>query len=254
MPSHIGVNGPGLALRPRGAVWFLSFDCATETFAFSLSMVDIATYISTRDSMKQRIQAVTMLLERAQQSPQLAIAAAAAVEKLDTESRFIRLVDGETASLCPGVKDKDIPTVTRIKSLVRYTNTRILPSLRRNISPGVQVRVLIEYQMGDAQRKISDALIAIFADYDVFIVGPSHKNRIYTCEEGKYSKFAPKYANAYNANKAHAKFNFEKIEKTFGSCIPASSNKLRGHIADSFMQVLGHITCSDSDEEARARY
>lgn len=169
-------------------------------------------------------------------------------------SNFIRVVDGETVNLCPGQADSEIPTVVRIRSFVRYVNARVKPALATHIPAGAPLRVLVEYQAFDPQRKISDAILTIFAEEDIIIIGAALKNRIYTCEEGRYCHFAAKYATTYSANKAHAKFNFQKIEETFGTGIPPSKPALRGHIADSFMQVLGHLTNTDTDDEARARY
>ena len=39
----------------------------------------------------------------------------------------------------------------------------------------------------------------------------------------------------------HAKYNFHKIEDIFQSNIPYTKKTDRGHIADSFMQVLGYL-------------
>jgi len=130
----------------------------------------------------------------------------------------------------------------------------VRPALALHVPPGEAYRVIVEYQMEDPMRKISDALVALFADDDVIIVGAALKNTLHTCEEGRYYHFAAKYARAYDANKAHAKFNFRKIEEAFGSGIPPSTAALRGHIADSFMQVLGHLTGPDDDATARGRY
>ena len=89
-------------------------------------------------------------------------------------------------------------------------------------------------------RMIFAALIAIFADYDVVLVNPSLKNKIYLSEEGKHKHFIKKYSQLYSANKAHAKYNFMLIEQIFGSpqSIANSSNANKGHIADAFMQIL----------------
>ena len=85
------------------------------------------------------------------------------------------------------------------------------------------------------------ALIAVFADYDVKLVNPSLKNKIHFSEEGKHKHFIKKYSQLYSANKAHTKYNFEQIERIFGTNIKKSTNTERGHIADSFMQILGKL-------------
>lgn len=246
-------------------MWFLGFDCATATFAFSLARVVWPAPGATARAMA-RVRGAGEIIRRAQAlcaAGDLDAAGALAAEltpilaAYERESRaVIRVVDGETANLCPGWANKDIPTVQRICSLVKYVSRRVLPAVAAHVTPPEPLRVLIEFQKeaNVPARKIMYALVAVFADHDPIIVGPSLKNKIATCEEGKYCYFTPRYEKAYDANKAHAKFNFSHIERVFGSDIPASSASLRGHIADSFMQVIGHIVHGGSDEEARARY
>lgn len=117
---------------------------------------------------------------------------------------------------------------------------------------GEEYRVIIEFQMGPnaPARVVATALMTLFASEDVCLVGPSLKNQVAIGPEGHYSRFAEKYAAAYGANKAHAIWNFGVIEAAFGSGIPATHPaSLRGHIADSFMQVLGHLARDDARHE-----
>ena len=87
---------------------------------------------------------------------------------------------------------------------------------------------------------VMTAIVAALANFNCVIVPPKLKNRIETCESGRYYKFAQKYADPYDANKEHSKYNFAYIEKHFESSIPKSQTAaMRGHIADSFMQILG---------------
>jgi hypothetical protein len=88
---------------------------------------------------------------------------------------------------------------------------------------------------------ISSALIALFSSYVVRLIHPSLKNKVYTCEDGKHKHFIKKYSSLYTANKEHSKYNFFIIEKIFSSSIPLTNKNDRGHIADSFMQVLGYL-------------
>jgi hypothetical protein len=90
-------------------------------------------------------------------------------------------------------------------------------------------------------RIVAAALLALFAEEDVRVVGPSLKNKMALGPTGHYSQFTAKYSKTYDANKAHARHNFELMEAAVGTGIPPSPPKLRGHIADSFMQVLGHL-------------
>jgi hypothetical protein len=233
--------------------WFLGFDCATKTFAFSLSHLELGSAESRADAAS-RIRSVLELLARAsvakpnrpQPSPRALLAVLAPiVEDLElATSRAIVIADGETVDLCPGRADKDIPTVERLRAVVNYVNTRIRPALAKHVPPGEKLNVVIEYQMGQnfPARAVSSALVTLFASDEVIIVGPSLKNKIATCEEGRYCYFAERYKTTYGANKAHASYNFGRVEATFGtSIVKTNPPSLRGHIADSFMQVLGHI-------------
>ena len=120
---------------------------------------------------------------------------------------------------------------------------RVRPALARLVPAGEPLRVVIEYQMGANAhaRAVAAALVALFAEEAVFFVGPSLKNRVAVDPAGAYAEFAARYASTYGANKAHAKYNFRRFEELFGTEIAATSASLRGHIADSFMQVVGHL-------------
>lgn len=246
-------NGPlcaPFAGRPR---WHLGFDCATKTFAFSLSCIDLEAFAAGRKHIPARARAILEVTRRAEALRHVDVAAAmrlmAGVEPsaaaLDTETRdLMRIVDGETADLFPGRSDDDIPTVERLQGVARYVARRVRPAVAAAVPPGERLRVVIEFQMGPnaKARAVAAALIALFAEEDVIIVGPTLKNKIATCEEGRYCYFAERYKTSYSANKAHAIYNFAKLEKTFGTSIPPTAPaSLRGHIADSFMQVIGYL-------------
>lgn len=212
---------------------YLSFDCATKTFAFSLSHVSLDT-----SRVRMRIDIIAELLRREEiDISTLSSMVDAAAEDAD---QLIQLLDGETTDLFPGVPDDSIDSVDRIKAVARYVNSRIIPAL-----PSKPI-VIIEYQMGpnSRSREVASALIALFADYEVVVVGPSLKNRVAFSAEGRYSNFTSRYKTTYAANKAHAKFNFALVEAVFGSKIKNVSPALKGHIADSFMQVIGYLVLS----------
>lgn len=214
-------------------IWFLGFDCATKTFAFSLSRID---YIEINRRVRE-FEIISELLKRT--TLQTFFENYALVKKTNKELReLIQIVDGETVDLFPGVKNDEIDAVSRIKAVVCYVETRILPLL---ISLDGNLKIVIEYQM-DINHKtnlVSSALITLFSKYDVVVVGPSLKNKISVCDEGKYENFTEKTISTYIANKQHALFNFQRIENLFGSRIKRT--KLHGHIADSFMQILGYL-------------
>ncbi len=241
------------ALPPK---WFLSFDPATKTFAFCLCRVDLDD--ETRTVLYKRALAVQELSRRAagliagkdpgsiEEVRLLLEAASAALKTLEPEvSALVQIVDGATVDLFPGVADDAVPTVRRLQGVARYVKTRIYPSVAANVPSGEPLRVLVEYQMcpGAPTRIIMAALVTLFAEYEVIIAGPSLKNKVAFCEKGLYCHFAAKYETTYSANKAHTSYNFSVLEGSFGTRIPAMKPaSLRGHVADSCMQVFGHLS------------
>ncbi len=154
---------------------------------------------------------------------------------------WVQLVDGETVEFYPGVPDKRIHTVPRIRAVVDYVRERVRPALAAHAV--ADPIVLVEFQMvpNYPARYVAAALVAEFAGDRVYLVAPSLKNTVSVCAAAQYALFAEKYASSYTANKAHAACNFGHIERLFGSGVAASSAAKRGHVADSFMQVLGFI-------------
>ena len=199
----------------------------------------------------------TIITPNSLEARRLAAEIAPVVAELDAETRdYVRIVDGETVDPFPGRPDSSISTVERLRGLARYVAGRIRPAVAAAVPTGERLQVVIEFQMGAnaRARAVAAALVALFAEQDVIIVGPTLKNKVAACEEGRYYHFAARYTTTYAANKAHAKFNFAQFEKLFGTGIPATSPALRGHIADSFMQVVGHLALGGSDAEALDRF
>ena len=248
--------------------YYLGFDCATKTFAFSISR--IKNNFSDVAALRERYTVALELYERAKVMANMPANSLAnmfanlplltrilealtiAVAALDAETKvLIEIIDGSVVNLVPGRPDSEVSTVERIKALAQYVSKRIIPVLKTNSM--TNVTIVIEFQMGHnaRARAIAAALVALFADYNVIIVGPSLKNRVSTCREGMYGNFAQKYSNNYGANKAHAIYNFSMIETVFRTMIPPTKPvSLRGHIADSFMQVLGHLLYGASEKDA----
>lgn len=235
---------------------FLSFDCATKTFAFCVCRVALGGV----PTLRRRARALRLALERALREKgaaagATAAAAAAAAEALAADLQgALWVADGETADLAPGRPDAEVHTVERLRAVAAYVARRVRPAVAAARRPGEPLRVLIEYQMGANARAryVAAALVALFADEpDVVFVAPSLKCRVAVCPEGAYHLFAARYATSYGANKAHALFNFAEVERVFGSGAPPCPAAMRGHIADSFMQVLGHLLHGPDDEAPR---
>lgn len=211
--------------------WYLGFDCATKTLGFGLVGIRLEHYRENRARLWQSLQ----LLLRGKLTKDQAAG-------LDRETAsLVQIADGEVTDLFPGRPDKSIHTIERLCALGDYVDARVLPAIAPHAAA---LSVPIEYQMGPnaPARAIAASLITLFRKHRTFIVGPSLKNKVWFTEEGKYCYFVQKYKSLYPANKAHAKFNFEHLERVFGTDIPATKPaSLRGHIADAVMQVFGHI-------------
>jgi hypothetical protein len=242
--------------RPK---WHLGFDCATKTFAFSLSCIDLEGLLSRKNVILTQLQALREIIRRATEQNTVSILQKTInditpiIAALDLESKsFIKLLDGETIDLFPNRADSDISMVERLREVSRYVSSRIRPKLNNIVPKEERLRVVIEFQMGPnaKARAVAAALITIFAEEDVIIVGPTLKNKVFLSEEGRYCYFAEKYKNSYCANKAHAKYNFALVEELFGTKIPLTTPaSLRGHIADSFMQVLGYLIYGPDEKD-----
>jgi hypothetical protein len=211
-------------------MYYLSFDCATKTFAYSLSYVNI-------DS----ISIIKLLADTINHNFSVFENTITTAKFSDFKSKIIKLIDGEVIDFFPKIPDNKIDNVERIKKMSNYVKEVIFPKIKDIKIDNIEI--FIEFQMGSNHkaRMISSALIALFSSYVVRLIHPCLKNKVYTCENGKHKHFIKKYSNLYTANKEHSKYNFFIIEKLFSSSIPLTNKNDRGHIADSFMQVLGYL-------------
>jgi hypothetical protein len=250
--------------RPK---WHIGFDCATKTFAFSLSYVDLDTFAVQRDELNSRARAIEEAARRSKEylaagdtiraEKLLKTSLPAALQMRDELRSFIRIIDGETKDLFPGRSDKSISTTERIRAVAQYINSRVKPAITTidRGQPAERLRIVVEFQSINALTQIvAHTIVALFADNDLIIVDPSLKNSVHTCEAGRYGLFAERYASRYAANKAHAKFNFNHIESCFGTGISSTTPALRGHIADSFMQVVGYLVNGPSEKIIASLY
>ena len=226
-------------------MYYLSFDCATKTFAYSLSYVNLDIDHILKDFIED--------LQRGEENEQGEQGEALQGEALQGFQSLLQkyylklrsiiyLMDGAVVDFFPNIPDNKINTVDRIQKMSNYIKDTIIPKLN-DIPKLADIEIFIEFQMGSNHkaRMISSALIALFSKYKVRLINPSLKNKVYITEEGKHKHFIKKYTNLYSANKEHAKYNFALIEEIFKSNIPQTKKNERGHIADSFMQVLGFL-------------
>lgn len=226
--------------------WYLSFDCATKTFGFILVKINLKYLFNDTTEVKLILKQLEIKLKQEGYSKEIEDI----INKINIKTKeTIMITAYDCVNLIPNIANKDISTITRIKALSLFIKNNIYP-LINNISPD-QLHILIEFQMSyNTQSKaVAIALIALFSDYDVHLVSPTLKNKLYFTEQLKYCYFMEKYNNSYTANKNHALYNLLEFEKMYDQPINLS-NKLKGHVADAFMQILGYIIFNKTDMDS----
>lgn len=155
------------------------------------------------------------------------------------DSLDVRLIDFNVLDIIgESIKLKDTDAVYRAKQLKKALDKIDISG----ISPD-RLKVCIEYQMGPnvKSHSVFDGILMYYADYDIEIVGPSLKNKIYFVEEGKHQRFMEKYSRSYSANKAHTAYNMECFATIKKIDISRVNKKLFKDLGDAFM---GGIACS----------
>jgi hypothetical protein len=235
---------PGAASDAPDA-WFLSFDCATKSFAFALLRVR---------PPGSRVLAAAERLAAASDAQ----AAAAALSDLDAETRAcLHLAGCGAADLVPGVKDEDIPAVARVRAVLAYLRGPVAKALAAAAADGCppgdspQLHVAVEYQMGanSPARMVATVLVAHYAAANVFMVGPAFKNKLWfpSRPDLRVCHFIEKRKTLYAANKGHSRaLYFEHLGPLFGHTAAAGIPvRLRKDFADSVAQVLGLLAFGD---------
>jgi hypothetical protein len=172
-------------------------------------------------------------------------------EKNNILDNIIEYLYFNVEDLIPGKKVKDTEIIERSKSLKKYmTELKLIINktiLDRNIN---KIYVLIEYQLSSNYNAnaIYNQIIYEFSQhdsdlYEIIIMNPSYKNKIYFNNELKHSTFIQKYSNNYLANKNHTKSNFLYFLKTFKLEYVIDKIKAKNidDLADSFMQIFAFI-------------
>jgi hypothetical protein len=230
--------------------YFLSFDCAVKTFAFSfirldflnidyrklreqLSIVRDIIYILSNNIKVNNIDNVNKISTHFDEMIKI-------VTSIDNKIKHsIQVIDADTFDLLDGGKMSDSDMITRIKGLCEYVDKKINPMI--SIYPKDKITVLIEQQMpGTPAISIASGLATIFSPYygyNTYMVCPSLKNKCNLSEQGEYHIFAKKYKKSYDANKAHTLQNLLFLESVFDFDINLSRN-MKGHVADCVMQTL----------------
>lgn len=216
--------------------YYLSFDCATKTFAYILLKIDNKKINIDLDKIKNLLKIIQKKIEMGNITSEVTDTINTLYNNLTST---INIITGDCVDLLPGKSNNSVNTVQRIQLVSKFVKSTILP-LIENI-PNSRLQVLIEFQMShNTQAKVvSIALISLFSDHNTHLINPSLKNSFHITDSGQYCFFIEKYKNKYDANKKHALFNFKEFERIFNQKLDISDN-LKGHIADAFMQIWGY--------------
>ena len=234
--------------------WYLSFDCATKSLAFCLLAINFQK-ISKKESILLSAQTAADNYIKALQenNKEETEKWALTFAKLRIEAReSVRFVAGQVKDLFPGRPDKSIKTIERVRAVKKFVKNCVIPVINAASQEGCpstsapELNVVIEFQFGAnaKSRLVKYVLITIFSECNVFIVGPSLKNKVWFPEDIKSKQcfFLEKYAKPYGANKAHALYCFEHLEKLFKWDVPTlDSPQFKKDLADSCMQVIGFL-------------
>lgn len=234
--------------------WYLSFDCATKSFAFSLLRIR-----PPPADLTERLEETAAAVKRKDVKKATAI-----LEALDEETRecFV-LAAGGAIDLVPGKKDKEIPTMERVRAVKDYLNNVVEPALTEAAgcpaADDARLNVAVEFQMGAnaPARTVAVVLVSHFSQANTFMVGPGYKNKLWypSRPDIRHCFFIERYSSLYYANKEHSKtLYFDHVAPTFGhdksramANVPAG---LRRDFADSVMQVLGFRAFGDIEKAA----
>lgn len=214
-------------------MWYLSFDIGTKSFAYALVWLappGVPLLPAAPADLPSQLGALRL--------------AAGAAHDLTVDEAFPR-----------GRPDASLSAPGRVALVVRHLARVVAADLARHAAEAGTVRVLVEYQMGPNAnaRTVASAVMAYYAAqneiagrFEIHEVKPTLKNRVAVVDEGRYPYFIEKYRTAYAANKNHAKFNLEVLEKHFGALGGATAARPgavgdRSHVADAVMQVLGFL-------------
>lgn len=156
--------------------------------------------------------------------------------------------------LIPDKKLKNTTIIERSNGLKKY-----MTELKNIINASIindnikKIYVLVEYQLSSNYNAnaIYNQIIYEFSNpnpneeyiYEIIVMNPSYKNKIYFNKELKHSSFIQKYNNNYIANKNHCKANFLYFLNSFNmkKILKNIKSKNIDDLADSFMQIFAYI-------------
>jgi hypothetical protein len=258
-------DGPAPAadgLAPTGSVpplrdqWFLSFDCATKSFAYALIRVRIPS-----PGLPAKAAALAAAVAAGDGATALALA-----RELDAETlSCFHLAGGAAMDLVPGKKDSEIPSVERVGAAVAHLKGPIADLLAAAAADGCPaydspaLHVAVEFQMGPnaPARTIATVLLTHYSSAHTFLVGPAYKNKLWyaSAPELRHCFYVERYKSLYTANKNHSKdLYFNHLGPTFGhdkgGALAGVPHRLRKDFADCVTQVLGFLAYGDIEKAA----
>jgi hypothetical protein len=230
-------------------MYYLSFDIANKSLATSFIYYNNLGLTQNYDNIKH-------IKNNTQQGEN----AITLLEKLNKINNCIndhfKYIYSSVKDLIPNKKVKDSTIIERSNGLKQYMNELkyIIDSaiIKNNIH---KIYVLVEYQLSSNYNAnaIYNQIIYEFSNpnkldnsnyiYEIVVMNPSYKNKIYFHKELKHSSFIQKYTNNYVANKNHCKSNFLYFLKSFNLLHIIDNIKAKNidDIADSFMQIFAFI-------------
>jgi hypothetical protein len=211
-------------------MYYLSFDVANKSLAVSLIYFnnDVKQY---KNNISNSINSINDLIELN--------------KKINS---IINYIYYNVEDLIPGKKVKDTTILERSSSLKNYLYKikEIINKLKEEEYID-KIHLLIEYQLSSNYNAnaIYNQIIYEFSNdlYEITVMNPSYKNKIYFHHDLKHSSFIQKYNNNYIANKNHTKANFLYFIKHFNleHVIKGIKAKNIDDLADSFLQIFGFI-------------
>jgi hypothetical protein len=214
-------------------MFYLSFDIANKSLAISLISFD-----------KEYKEKINQIINNNYESTLISM------NRLNKQlNNIINYHIYEVVDLIPQKKVKNTTIIYRSNKLKEYLNKlNINIQEIKNKNNIDKLTVLIEYQpsFNEKSRTIYNQIIYEYSDnnlYNIFIMNPLYKNKIYFNNELKHSSFMQKYNNNYIANKNHTKANFlyflDKYHLEY--VIKNIKKKNLDDLADSFMQIIAYI-------------
>jgi hypothetical protein len=155
----------------------------------------------------------------------------------------------DVKDLIPNQKVKETNIIDRSNKLKEYLSSiQLFIDNIKNTNNISKIYVLIEYQLASNYNAnaIYNQIIYAFSNNELFeivIMNPAYKNKIYFNLDLQHSRFIQQYANNYIANKNHCKANFLYFLKSFNLEYIVQNIKKKNidDLADSFMQIFAFI-------------